>query len=146
MKIEELYRKVIMEYSRNPQNFGLVLDDTYKKVHLHNPSCGDDVTMQVKLDKDIIIDIKHEGSGCSICCASASYCTIALMNKSISEAEKIFNEFYKLVKGEDVDTTILTSDALAFKGVSSFPARVRCASISWKALQEAIMEASNEKN
>ena len=80
--IDNLYRQVIMEHHKNPRNKGLVEDDSYKLLHLKNPSCGDDIKVQVKFENDKLVDIRHNGTGCSICCSSASVMSEVLKNKS----------------------------------------------------------------
>lgn len=137
--LEDLYRRVIMEHSQNPQNFGLVDDDTYLGHHLFNRSCGDDIKVQLKIEYGNIVDIRQQGKGCSICCASASVMTMTLKNKNIYEAKEAIEEFLKLSKGEPFKEELLYPDSKAFQGVSRFPARVRCATISWRASLEVIL-------
>lgn len=128
-----------MDHYKNPKNKGLVEDDSYNTVHLNNPSCGDAVFVQVKLDEeDKIKDIRHEGHGCSICCSSASVASVTLVNKSKEEALAIINEYYNLVIGNEVNKDILKGDAIVYSGVSKFPARVRCASLAWKAIEKSL--------
>lgn len=134
--LEQMYREVILYYSKNPENKGLINDEKYKQCHLLNPSCGDDVTIQVYIKDNIIKDARHEGKGCSICCASSSILTKQIIGKNIEFVNKSIYEFLELVKGNEVSDTILISEAKAFSGVKNFPARIRCASISWKALQD----------
>jgi len=76
-QLENLYRQVIMDHYKNPYNKGLVQDPSYFTVHLHNPSCGDDMTVQLKETNGVITDIRHQGTGCSICCSSASVMSIS---------------------------------------------------------------------
>jgi len=132
-----------MEHYKNPRNKGDIDKEGYHKVHLKNPTCGDDITISVKIIDDIIADIRHEGVGCSICCSSASVMSETLKNKTITEADKITKNFYEIVKGEEVDKTIKMGDAVAYAGVSNFPARIKCATIPWKALEQAISENYN---
>ena len=87
MKVEDLYRDIIMEHYKNPRNKGLLNDEKYKKVNLLNPSCGDDVTIQVLVENDVIKDVRHDGHGCSICCSSASVMSETLVNKTTKEAQ-----------------------------------------------------------
>jgi len=138
--LEQLYRQVIMDHYKNPRNKGLLEQDGYHEVHLKNPTCGDDVIVQVKLENGKIEDIRHEGSGCSICCSSASVMSQTLMNKTLDEACKITKNFYEIVQGNEFDEEIDLGDAPVYQGVSKFPARVKCATISWKAAEQAIKE------
>ena len=84
--IDNLYRTVIMDHYKNPHNKGLVENDEYKTVHLNNPSCGDDMFVQIKLDDGKLVDVRHNGHGCSICCSSASVMSDCLKGKSKDEA------------------------------------------------------------
>ena len=104
--LEQLYRQVIMEHYKNPKNKGLINDEGYYTVHLNNPSCGDDVNVQVKIVDDVIVDIKHSGIGCSMCCSSASIMSETLKGKTTKEALEIIDNFYELVKGEKVNDKI----------------------------------------
>ncbi|UKI50281.1 MAG: SUF system NifU family Fe-S cluster assembly protein [Clostridium sp.] len=140
MDLQELYRMVIMDHYKNPHNKGLVDLDGYKKLHLNNPSCGDDMTVEVKLNGDVIEDIRQDGHGCSICCSSASVMSELLKGKTKEEATKLVEKFYAIVTGASVDNEDELEEALAYKGVSQFPARVKCATLAWKAFERAIKE------
>ena len=147
MNLETLYRQVIMDHYKRPRNKGLVNDATYMTIHLNNPSCGDELTIQLKVDEHKqIIDVKHEGSGCSICCSSASVMSETLMNKSLEEAEKIIHEFYELIKGYPFRKDILKGDAIVYQGVSQFPARIKCATLAWKAAEQGIIKTKEEQS
>ncbi|MGI6771786.1 MAG: SUF system NifU family Fe-S cluster assembly protein [Acholeplasmataceae bacterium] len=144
MRVEDLYRDIIMEHYKNPRNKGLLNNDKYKKVNLLNPSCGDDVTIQVLVEDDIIKDVRHDGHGCSICCSSASVMSETLVNKTTKEAQNIIDEYMLMLTGKEYNKNILKGEAIAYIGVSKFPARIRCASIAWKAMEEALVEAKND--
>lgn len=137
--INDLYRQVIMEHYRFPRNKGLNSDSSFINLRLKNPSCGDDITVQAKVEKGIITSIRHEGTGCSICCSSASVMSEVLKGKTIQEAKNIINDYYRLIKGEEVLDEEALDEAIAYQGVAQFPARVKCATISWKAIG-AILE------
>ena len=138
--LENLYRQVIMDHYKNPRNKGLAKDSSYVSVHLKNPTCGDDVTVQVKAHERMIEDIRHEGVGCSICCSSASVMSEVLKGKTFDETQMYTKNFYEIVKGADFDEELDMEDAVAYVGVSNFPARIKCATIAWKAFEEAIEE------
>ena len=138
--LEQLYRQVIMDHYKNPRNKGLLQEDGYHEVHLKNPTCGDDITVQVKVEDGKLTDLRHQGTGCSICCSSASVMTQTLKEKTLDEAQAITNNFYELVKGNDYDEELDMGDSPVYDGVSKFPARVKCATISWKAAEQAINE------
>lgn len=146
MDIKNLYRQVIMEHYKYPQNKGLINDGNYLLSHFKNPSCGDDVKMQILIENNVIKDIRHEGVGCSICCASASVASVTLKGKTTKEALLIIKEFYELVKGLTYNKDILKGDAQAFKGVSQFPARIRCATLAWNALEQGIEKEVGKNN
>jgi nitrogen fixation protein NifU and related proteins len=145
MNIEHLYRQVIMDHYKNPKNKGIVADNSYMTVHLNNPSCGDEMTVQVKVKDHIITDIKHQGTGCSICCSSASVMSVTLKDHTIEEAQSILHEFYELIKGYPFNHEILIGDAIVYQGVSQFPARVKCATLAWKAAEQAIIKIKEGK-
>ena len=138
--LEQLYRQVIMDHYKNPRNKGLLSEEGYHSVHLKNPTCGDDVTVQVKIDQGKIQDIRHEGTGCSICCSSASVMSQALKEKTVEEAKALTENFYEIVKGQDFDEDLDMGDAPVYQGVAKFPARIKCATIAWKACETAVNE------
>lgn len=138
MDMNMLYRQVIMEHYKRPLNKGLLADKDYLLIHMDNPSCGDRLEIQLKLNNHQIIDVRHEGVGCSICCSSASVASQTLIGKSIEEATQIINAYYELVKGMPYDENVLTGDALAYQGVSQFPARIKCATLAWKAIESGL--------
>ncbi|HHU55975.1 MAG TPA: SUF system NifU family Fe-S cluster assembly protein [Acholeplasmataceae bacterium] len=141
MNLEVLYRQVIMDHYKNPRHKGL---KGYPNVHLRNPSCGDDVTVEAKIENEVLKDVNHEGSGCSICCSSASVLCELMTGKTITEAQEIINNYYRMIKGEEIDNEECLEEALVYQGVSKFPARIKCATISWKALEDLIGEAKSE--
>ncbi len=143
--LEQLYRTVIMDHFKNPRNKGLLGFNGYHKVHLNNPSCGDDMNVEIKIENKKIIDIRHDGHGCSICCSSASVMSETLKEKTIKEAEVIIKDFYTLVTGQEVTNEDELGEALAYVGVSQFPARVKCATLSWKAIEKAIEEVTTNE-
>lgn len=142
--IDNLYRQVIMEHYKNPRNKGLVDDDNYHTLHLKNPSCGDDIYVQVKFENDKIVDVRHNGTGCSICCSSASVMSELLKGKSIDIANEIIDDFYNVVKGEEPADEERLEEAVVYSGVSKFPARVKCASLAWKAVGAVIAGEKGE--
>ena len=144
MNIEHLYRQVIMDHYKNPKNKGFVPDNTYMTVHLNNPSCGDEMTVQIKVEDQKIIDIKHQGTGCSICCSSASVMSVTLKDHTLVEATDILYEFYELIKGYPFNPEIHKGDAVVYQGVAQFPARVKCATLAWKAAEQAIIKLKED--
>lgn len=144
--INDLYRQVIMDHYKSPRNKGLKNEDGYVNLRLKNPSCGDDVTIQAKIENNIITSIRHEGSGCSICCSSASVMSEVLKGKTVEEAKAIINDYYNLIKGEEVSDEDALDEAIAYRGVANFPARVKCATLSWRALGAILEGQTGEKD
>ena len=141
MDLQNLYRQVIMDHYKNPRNKGLV---GHKQIRLRNPSCGDDITIEAKIENRILKEIHHEGNGCSICCSSASVMSELLTGKDVDTAVEIINDYYNLVTGEAVEDEERLEEALVYQGVSQFPARTKCATIAWKALEQLIGEDESE--
>ncbi|MBM04748.1 MAG: SUF system NifU family Fe-S cluster assembly protein [Chloroflexi bacterium] len=143
--IEELYQEIIIDHSRNPRNFGK-LDTANKTAEGYNPLCGDQITLYIELKDKLINKIKFSGSGCAISKASASLMTEAINQKTESEAIIIFNNFRQMITkttDEDYDSDIL-GDLEILKGVSAFPARIKCATLAWHALK-SILDNNNQE-
>lgn len=146
MDIKDLYRQVIMDHYKNPKNKGLNRENpAYFTVHMHNPSCGDDMTVQVLVSSDTISDVRHQGSGCSICCSSASVMSDTIKHQSLEKGLEIIHEFYELIKGASYDEKILEGDAIVYQTVHQFPARIKCATLSWKAAEAALNQIKVRK-
>lgn len=146
MNIEHLYRQVIMEHYKKPKNKGFVADPSYMTVHLNNPSCGDELLVQLKVEDNKITDVKHQGTGCSICCSSASVMSQTIVNHTIEEGLNIINEFYELIKGYPFNPDILKGDAVVYQGVSQFPARIKCATLAWKAAEQGLKKIKEDED
>ena len=133
--LETLYRQVIMDHYKNPRHKGLKNDDTYKTIHIKNPTCGDDITIQSKIEGNKVIDVRHDGTGCSICCSSASVMSETLIGKKLEDAKTITETYINMLTNKEFDESVELEDAVAYGGVKKFPARVKCASIAWKAFE-----------
>ena len=144
MDLNTLYRTVIMDNYKNPKNKGLVKSDKYHFVHLNNPSCGDDMNIEVYIEDGIVKEVHHDGKGCSICCSSASVMTETLIGKTVEDAKKLILDFYSLVMGNEPKYEEELGEAIAYMGVKDFPARIKCATLAWKAIEQGISEV--EKN
>lgn len=140
-KLDNLYRQVILDHSSHPHHHG-VLDDATNQIELNNPTCGDVIQLQLVEQDGIIQDIAFAGSGCSISTASASMMTDAVIGQPVAEANRLIGEFLELVQGEDIDDEAL-GDAAMLSGVAKFPARIKCATLAWKALERALLEKKN---
>lgn len=136
--LSSLYQDMILDHNRSPRNYGR-LDNANRRVEGHNPLCGDQLTVWLRMSGEQIEDAAFEGSGCAISKASASLMTSAIKGKSRSEAEALFDQFRKLVTGKLGAGEAETMGKLAvFSGVSDYPVRVKCASLSWHALKAAL--------
>jgi nitrogen fixation NifU-like protein len=138
-ELTELYQQVILDHNRRPRNYGK-LEGANRQAEGFNPICGDHLTLYVRLDGDVIDDLRFEGEGCAISKASASLMTDSLKGKTTAEAEALFERMHELLTGEgNVEACASTLGKLAvFSGVREFPARVKCASLSWHALHSAL--------
>jgi nitrogen fixation protein NifU and related proteins len=142
--LRELYQQTILEHNRSPRNFKK-LDAANRTAEGHNPLCGDHITLYVRLDGDVIREIAFQGSGCAISQASASLMTAAVQGKTAVEAEALFQQFHDMVAGgpeAPADPTVLGKLA-AFAGVKEFPARVKCANLSWHTLHAALQSQAS---
>lgn len=138
--LQVLYRQVIMDHYKNPRNKGLITDETYKTVHIKNPSCGDDITVQSKVKNGEVADVRHEGSGCSICCSSASVLSETMIGKSVEDAKLMTETYINMLSNQEYDEDVELEDAVVYQGVRQFPARIKCASIAWKAFEGTLEE------
>ncbi|MFP4478749.1 MAG: Fe-S cluster assembly sulfur transfer protein SufU [Candidatus Izemoplasmatales bacterium] len=136
--LDHLYREIIMEHYKNPRNQGLVDDQDYKSNRIKNPSCGDDITIQVLVEDGIVKDVKQEATGCSISVASASVLTELVIGKPVEEAKKIVDAYLNMVTNKDYDESVDLEEAAVFSGVKKFPARIKCASIAWVAFKDSL--------
>ena len=142
MQLDSLYQEVILDHYKRPQHKGLAA--TYDaQVHHVNPSCGDEITLNVTLDGEKVSSITWDGVGCSISQASVSILSDLLLGKSVSEADLVLTNFTELMqsKGNMVGDDAILGDAVAMAGVSKFPARIKCALLGWMAYKDAVVQA-----
>jgi nitrogen fixation NifU-like protein len=145
MQLQSMYQDIILDHYRNPHGRGL-RDPFEAEVHHVNPTCGDEVTLRVHLDGDTIADVSYEGMGCSISQASVSAMYDLVIGKSVAEALETGEQFMRLMQSKG-DASVAEEleeqleDAVAFAGVSKYPARVKCALMSWMALKDASARA-----
>ncbi|MEW9675968.1 Fe-S cluster assembly sulfur transfer protein SufU [Lentibacillus sp. L22] len=138
--LDTLYRKVIMDHYKNPRNKGTVEGDALT-VDMNNPTCGDRIQLQLQVEDGIVKNAKFNGEGCSISMASASMMTQAIKGKHINDALKMSKTFSNMMLGEDVDMEEADFDDIAaLQGVSQFPARIKCATLAWKAMEKGVHE------
>lgn len=143
--LDEMYNDIIMEHSMNSYNKKKLEGADLSEVG-HNPNCGDEITLEVKLNGDIIENMAFSGHGCAISQASTSVMIDTLRGKSIKEAKEIIETFIKMIKREITNDSELESleDAIAFKNVSNMPARVKCALLAWHTLEDMIEKGESE--
>jgi nitrogen fixation protein NifU and related proteins len=149
MQLESLYQEIILDHYRNPHHRGL-REPFDAEVHHVNPTCGDEVTLRVALKdvggEPVIEDVSYDSLGCSISQASASVLADLVIGKPVSEAMAISDAFGELMKskGEAAGDEDVLEDAVAFAGVSKYPARIKCALLSWMAWKDATARALAE--
>ena len=139
--LTDLYQSVILDHNRRPRNYK-VLPEANRVGSGNNPMCGDQITVYVQLDGNRIADVSFQGSGCAISQASASLMTLNLKGKTVAEAEAIYADLHRMVTTGKVDEDNM-SDLAALAGVHQFPARIKCATLSWHAALNAAK--GNEK-
>jgi nitrogen fixation NifU-like protein len=143
-ELSALYQEVILDHAKHPRNFRR-LEEADRHAEGYNPLCGDKVTIYVKLADDRITDISFQGSGCAISTASASLLTETLKGKTRGEAEALFARFHDLVTGKPsrAGTAPAIGKLAVFSGVSEFPVRVKCATLAWHTLNNALTGDQN---
>ncbi|MED4934277.1 Fe-S cluster assembly sulfur transfer protein SufU [Heyndrickxia coagulans] len=135
--LDALYRSVIMDHYKNPRNRGS-LEDGSLTVDMNNPTCGDRIHLTMKVEGGLIRDAKFTGEGCSISMASASMMTQAVKGKTVDKALKLSHIFSEMVQGKDYEESEDLGDIEALHGVSKFPARIKCATLAWKAMEKGV--------
>ena len=142
MNVDALYQEIILDHYKRPHGAGL-RDPFEAEVHHVNPTCGDEVTLRVHLDGTTVDDVSYDAVGCSISQASASVLNDLVVGKSVDDALAVLTEFQALMQGKgevEPDEDVL-EDGIAFAGVAQFPARVKCALLSWMAFKDATSQA-----
>ena len=137
--LNDVYNELIMEHSMNSYNKRKI-ENADKKEKGHNPSCGDEIELQLKMDGNIIEDIAFTGQGCAISQSSTSIMSDVLRGKTIQEAKEIVKTFIDMIKRETTDEKQLEKleDAIAFKNIAYMPARVKCALLAWHTIEKML--------
>ena len=143
--LNDVYNELIMEHSMNSYNKKKLERADYSEMG-HNPNCGDEITLELQLDGNIIRDMAFSGHGCAISQASTSIMIETLKGKTIEEAREIVKTFIDMIKREEIDEEKLKKleDAIAFKNVSHMPARVKCALLAWHTLEDILNKSENK--
>ena len=142
MQLDNLYQEVILDHYKNPQH--KKLSPTFDaQVHHINPSCGDEITLNVTLSGETVASVSWDGVGCSISQASVSILSDLVLGKTLAQAQKISDSFMTLMqsKGTQTGDENLLEDAVALAGVSQYPARIKCALLGWMAFKDASVQA-----
>jgi nitrogen fixation NifU-like protein len=142
-KLDQLYRSVIMDHYKNPRNKGII-EESSITVDMNNPTCGDVIHLTLQIADGIVQNAKFEGDGCSISMASASMMTQIVKGKKVDEALKAASIFSDMMLGKDVDDSIDLGDIEALAGVAKFPARIKCATLAWKAMEKGVGNDSEQ--
>ncbi|MEV4358417.1 MULTISPECIES: Fe-S cluster assembly sulfur transfer protein SufU [Nonomuraea] len=141
---ESMYQELILEHYKHPQGRGL-REPYDAEVHHVNPTCGDEITLRVKVgDGGKVLDVSYDGQGCSISQAAASVLHELTTGSTVEETLSVVDEFTRLMQGRgqvEADEEVL-GDAVAFAGVAKFPARVKCALLSWMAYKDAVVRSA----
>ncbi|MCS4488647.1 Fe-S cluster assembly sulfur transfer protein SufU [Streptococcus sciuri] len=142
-KLDSLYMAVVSDHSKNPHHHGRL--ENVEQVVLNNPTCGDVISLSVQFDGELISDVAFDGEGCTISTASSSMMTDVIIGKTKEEALFLADSFSKMVQGKKEDNQTALGEAQYLKGVSKFPQRIKCATLSWNALKKAIERADSSK-
>jgi nitrogen fixation NifU-like protein len=146
MELDNLYQEVILDHYKRPKNKELKPNPTVQ-VHHVNTSCGDEITLNLKLSEDFVESVTWIGVGCSISQASTSVMSELLTGKTTSDALELVDEFQRMLqsKGSDLGDESRLEDGVAFAGVAKFPARVKCALLGWMAFKDAVSQGLERK-
>jgi nitrogen fixation NifU-like protein len=146
MKIEDMYQEIILDHYRAKHHSGL--REPYEaEVHHVNPTCGDEVTLRIHLDGDVVRDVSYEGLGCSISQASTSVMSDLVIGKPVTEGLELHEDFLALMqsRGEIEPDEERLEDGIAFVGVAKFPARIKCALLGWSAFRDAALRVGAQE-
>ncbi len=141
-ELDELYREIIIDHYRNPRHRGHLTAPSASHEGL-NPLCGDEVTVEVVVDGGDQDEIAYSWSGCSISQSSASMMTEAVAGKSVAEARRLIDDFTAMMRGDESIDPDALGDLEALSGVRKFPVRIKCATLAWHTLTEALKEAAS---
>ncbi len=137
--LDNLYKEIILEHYKKPRNYGILSPATLSREGL-NPSCGDELEIFLNIEDGKITDAKFKGEGCAISKASASLMTVAIKGKEVKEAQKLTTQFKEMIRGKEVAEEL--GDLSVLQGVAKLPARVKCATLAWVTLEQALSELS----
>lgn len=142
--LDTLYRQVIMDHYKNPRNKGVLEEDNSLTINMNNPTCGDRIQLTLKVEDGKVADARFDGEGCSISMSSASIMTQAIKGQKVEDALKLSKIFSDMMQGKEYDEDLDLGDIEALQGVSKFPARIKCATLSWKAMEKGLKEEEQQ--
>jgi len=137
-----LKRSIILEHYQNPKNRGLIDDESYIKINMNNESCVDEVILMVKLNGDVIEDIRFDGEACAMCVSSSSIMVETLIGKTVLEAKNILNNFFNMLDEKEYNEDIL-EEAVVYDDTYKQPNRKKCVLLSWWGIEKVINELNN---
>jgi nitrogen fixation protein NifU and related proteins len=140
--LDQLYRTVIMDHYKKPRNKGSI-EDGAVTIDMNNPTCGDRIHLTLQVADGVVEDAKFDGEGCSISMASASMMTQAVKGKPVEEALNLSTIFSDIMLGKEYDDSVDLGDIEALAGVAKFPARIKCATLAWKAMEKGVQNESH---
>jgi nitrogen fixation NifU-like protein len=143
MQLDSMYQEIILDHYRHPHGKGLREPFDVEVRHV-NPTCGDEVTLRIRLEDDVVADVSYDSQGCSISQASTSVLTDLVIGKSVADGLAVGEEFRELMTspGQTEPNEDVLEDAIAFAGVARYPMRVKCALLGWMAFRDAVSQAS----
>ena len=148
MNLEAMYQEIILDHYKNPQNKNLAgpCPAGFVQVHHVNPTCGDEISLRIKVEQSQIVSLEWDGLGCSISQASASIMSQLVMHQQVPDALDQIDLFLKLMKSDTNVSYEELDDAIAFAGVAKYPARIKCALLGWMALKDSIAQSMEGKD
>ena len=148
MNLEAMYQEIILDHYKNPQNKNLAgpCPAGFVQVHHVNPTCGDEISLRLKVEQNQIVFLEWDGLGCSISQASASIMSQLVMHQQVPDALDQIDLFLKLMKSDTSVSYEALDDAIAFAGVAKYPARIKCALLGWMALKDSIAQSMEGKD
>lgn len=141
MNLESMYQEIILDHYKHPLNKALV-PNSDKQVHHVNPTCGDEITLQVVIQDGVLVGVHWDGQGCSISQASSSVMSDLVSGLAVGQALALGDQFLAMMQGQAGSEEL--GDGIAFEGVAKYPARVKCALLGWMALKDAVLQVQGE--
>tara|TARA_Y100001960_G_C14116326_1_gene560001 strand:- start:63 stop:515 length:453 start_codon:yes stop_codon:yes gene_type:complete len=142
-ELDDIYQEIVLEHSRKPRNFRKI-DEADQVQEGYNPLCGDQYTIYISMDGDTVSDISFQGTGCAISKASASMMTEEVIGKTKNQATRIFEAFRSMITKDNENVKEDLGDIEVLQGVSEYPTRIKCATLSWHAMHAAVEDQEGD--